>query len=79
VQRKGYVSEDVLPESLQQTLSQIAAEGRERKDEVIDVLSGEQPTKSRWVEESYVTCTWWEGCYYCQDEEKNWHRVKCFA
>jgi hypothetical protein len=76
--RKPYLSEDVLPESLQKTLSEIAAKASDRKDELMDVLSSEQPTKSRQVEEAYNACIWWEGCYYCQDEQKSWHRVKCF-
>jgi hypothetical protein len=80
VERNSYtLTSDVLPKSLTQTLDQIAAKAADCKDKVVDELSNEQPTKSKWVEEVYVTCTWWEGCYYCQDEQKNWHRVKCFA
>jgi hypothetical protein len=30
------------------------------------------------VEQSYRQCIWWEGCYYCQDDQQNWHRVQCF-
>ncbi len=80
VARKSiFLAEEVLPESLQETLNQIASKAADRKDEVVEVLSDEQPAKSRLVESEYVVCTWWEGCYYCQDEDKNWHRVKCFA
>ena len=73
------VSDDVIPESLQKTLDSLAARATDRKDEVVNALSNEQPAKSRMVETAYVHCTWWEGCYYCQDEDKNWHRVKCFT
>jgi hypothetical protein len=73
------VEDNEIPESLKKTLDSIAAKVADRKDEVVNVLSNEQPAKSRMVEDSYIQCTWWEGCYYCQDENKNWHRVKCFA
>ncbi len=26
----------------------------------------------------YEVCTWWDGCYYCRDEEGNWTQVKCY-
>ncbi|HEY9622123.1 MAG TPA: hypothetical protein V6C78_17335 [Crinalium sp.] len=70
--------DDLISEELQQTLNRIAARAGDRKDEVVDMLSNEQPAKSRMVESAYVHCTWWEGCYYCQDENQQWHRVKCF-
>ncbi len=25
------------------------------------------------------TCTWWDGCYYCQDENGNWKSVLCMS
>jgi hypothetical protein len=67
-----------VSESLQTTLDEVASQLADRKDEVVSLLSGEQPSKSRLVDQSYVQCTWWEGCYYCRDEAKRWHRVKCF-
>lgn len=69
---------NLVSESLQTTLNEIALQLADRKDEVVDLLSDEQPSKSRLVDLSYVQCTWWEGCYYCQDEAKQWYRVKCF-
>lgn len=27
---------------------------------------------------SYDVCTWWDGCYYCRDEQGNWSQVKCY-
>lgn len=78
-EKKYLISEDVLPEELQNTLTEIAAKATDRKDEIVDMLSDEQPTKSRLVEMNYKTCMWWEGCYYCQDDNNQWHRVKCFA
>ncbi|NJO78992.1 MAG: hypothetical protein HC827_11025 [Cyanobacteria bacterium RM1_2_2] len=69
---------NLVPESLQTTLNEVAAQLADRKDEVVDLLSDEQPSKSRLVDLAYIQCTWWEGCYYCQDEKKQWYRVKCF-
>jgi asparagine synthetase B (glutamine-hydrolysing) len=72
------IASNYVSESLQETLNSIALRQDDRKDEVVDMLSDEQPSKSRFVEMSYLQCTWWEGCYYCQDEAKRWYRVKCF-
>lgn len=71
-------SYSVVPGSLQKILNELAERVSDRKHEVVDLLSGEQPAKSRQVELGYVRCTWWEGCYYCQSEDKQWHCVKCF-
>ncbi|WP_088891668.1 hypothetical protein [Leptolyngbya ohadii] len=64
--------------SLQDKLSAVAAKAPDRKQEIVDLLSDEQPRKSRVVEQSYSLCIWWEGCYYCQDDRQNWEQVKCF-
>ena len=72
------VESNGVPDSLQKKLDAFADRITDRKTEIVDLLSNEQPTKSRQVEMSYTRCTWWEGCYYCQDEQKRWHRVKCF-
>ncbi|MGG6294717.1 hypothetical protein ACQ4M4_09850 [Leptolyngbya sp. AN02str] len=67
----------VSPE-LQETLDKIAGLTGDRKDEFIDLLNSEHPSISRRVEDAYSRCIWWEGCYYCQDENRKWQRVKCF-
>lgn len=64
--------------ALQEKLNQIATQIPDRKDEIVDLLNDEQPAKSRMVEMSYEQCIWWEGCYYCQDELRQWHQIKCF-
>jgi len=64
--------------ALQKTLDLAAVKTNDRKQEVVALLSNEQPRKSRVVEQSYRQCIWWEGCYYCQDDQQNWHRVQCF-
>lgn len=72
------VESNPISPSLQKKLNEIASSLGDRKDEVVDLLSSEQPAKSRQVEMVYTHCTWWEGCYYCQDDSGQWHRVKCF-
>jgi len=72
------VTDQAIVGKLQQTLAQIAENSRDRKDELVDMLSDEQPSKSRLVELSYIACIWWEGCYYCQDDQGQWYQVKCF-
>lgn len=72
-------TDTTLPASLQKRLNEIVAnQSIDRKEEIVALLSNEQPSKSRLVEMTYLQCTWWEGCYYCQDEQRQWHRVKCF-
>jgi hypothetical protein len=68
----------LVSKPLQETLDDLVAQLGNRKSEVVELLNGEQPSKSRLVDLSYMQCVWWEGCYYCQDEEKRWHRIKCF-
>ncbi|MBF1999115.1 MAG: hypothetical protein IGS38_00150 [Synechococcales cyanobacterium M58_A2018_015] len=72
-------SSNRILDPLQQTLDQLAAELENRKDEVVELLSNEQPSKSRQVELTYAQCIWWEGCYYCKDHTHHWHRIKCFV
>lgn len=67
-----------VSDSLQKTLDALVVDMGDRKDEVVELLSSEQPTKSRLVDLSYTQCTWWEGCYYCRDEANQWHCIKCF-
>lgn len=61
-----------VSESLQATLNQEATKASvDRKDEVARLLNSE-----RFVAD-YQACIWWDGCYYCQDEDKNWYRISC--
>ncbi|NJN88562.1 MAG: hypothetical protein HC881_22600 [Leptolyngbyaceae cyanobacterium SL_7_1] len=77
---QGYsLLDEVKSEELQEQLNQMAAKASDRKDELVDLLNEEQPTKSRLVDSAYSQCTWWEGCYYCQDQDLKWYRVKCFT
>lgn len=79
VTKASFLTNDVLPESLQKLLDEsLENQSIDRKEEIVELLSDEQPSKSRQVDMAYVQCTWWEGCYYCKDENQQWHRVKCF-
>ncbi|GAB4134710.1 MAG: hypothetical protein Fur0046_06860 [Cyanobacteria bacterium J069] len=71
-------TENLVSDDLQATLDRIAAAAADRKDEIVDLLSSEQPKKSRQIDAVFNRCIWWEGCYYCQDELGQWQRVKCF-
>lgn len=77
-QNKTISTDNSISDELKKTLDKIADRATNRKDELVEMLDGEQPAKSHMVETSYGQCIWWEGCYYCQDESKQWHRVKCF-
>jgi acyl-CoA reductase-like NAD-dependent aldehyde dehydrogenase len=80
VKRQRYdFLDEVESEQLQEQLNRIAAKASDRKDELVDLLNEEQPTKSRLVDAAYLQCIWWEGCYYCQMQDLRWYRVKCFT
>lgn len=80
MKHQGYsLLDEVKSTELQAQLNRIAAKASDRKDELVDLLNNEQPTKSRLVDSAYLQCTWWEGCYYCQDQDLKWYRVKCFT
>lgn len=67
-----------IDRALQKRLNTAAAHTADRKQEIVALLSDEQPRKSRTIEQSYAQCVWWEGCYYCQNNQQDWHQVKCF-
>ncbi len=69
---------NAVPEAIQKSLDEIAEQMADCKEQVVELLNDEQPAKSRMVDLTYSQCTWWEGCYYCRDESKQWHQVKCF-
>jgi hypothetical protein len=61
-----------VSEKLQKTLNQEARKpSADRRDEVARLLNSD-----RFVS-SYNACIWWDGCYYCQDENNYWYCVKC--
>lgn len=79
VTKASFSTNDVLPESLQRLLDEsLENQSIDRKEEIVELLSNEQPSKSRQVDMAYAQCTWWEGCYYGKDENQQWHRIKCF-
>ena len=44
-----------------------------RRDEVSELLDGSDFAKY------YVRCTWWGGCYYCQEWGGGWRIIECYA
>ena len=57
---------------LQKTLNKEALNPfADRKDEVATLLNSERCLSF------YNACIWWDGCYYCKDENHSWYCVKC--
>lgn len=61
---------DELQETLDLLTDQVAAESL---PEVVKLLDSKSATLCCEVESSFQTCTWWDGDYYCQDENWQWH------
>jgi hypothetical protein len=57
--------------------------------EVLNRMSGQIPKNrvkevrallvDRRLSDNNVRCTWWDGCYYCQDEKGDWKLISCFV
>lgn len=57
--------------------------------DVLNRLSGEIPPArvkevrallvNRRLSDNNVRCTWWDGCYYCQDEKGDWKLISCYV
>jgi hypothetical protein len=61
-----------VSDQLQKTLNQEARKlASDRKDEVATLLN------SASFVSSYNACIWWDGCYYCKDENNSWYCIKC--
>ncbi len=61
-----------VPDELQKTLDREATNpSSDRKDEIANLLHSE-----RFIAD-YDACIWWNGCYYCKDENSNWYCIKC--
>jgi hypothetical protein len=61
-----------VSDKLQTTLNKEARNpSADRKDEVATLLNSE-----RFVA-SYNACIWWDGCYYCKDEDNYWYCIRC--
>ncbi|MBX7222611.1 MAG: hypothetical protein K1Y36_21875 [Blastocatellia bacterium] len=55
---------------------------------VLNRIAGDMPKETeetqRFLSETekaaaYIRCTWWAGCYYCQDSNGQWHLIYCVA
>lgn len=71
------IYEVVAPET-QKMLNWLVSRAVDRKNEVVDMLSNDEPAKSHEVDSQFIACTWFDGCYYCQDSNKQWYQVKCY-
>lgn len=61
-----------VSEELQRTLEQEASRvSANRKDEVATLLNSERCLSS------YKACIWWDGCYYCKDDNNDWYCIRC--
>ena len=50
-------------------------EAVESFEQVVKLLDSKEPALSEEVKSSFRSCTWWDGDYYCQDENWRWHFV----
>jgi hypothetical protein len=71
------IYEVVAPET-QEMLNWLVRRVGDRKEEIVDMLSNDEPAKSQEVSSAFTACTWFDGCYYCQDQNKQWYQVKCY-
>lgn len=63
-----------VADELQETLDLLTDRGAaESLQEVVNLLNTKSPTLSSKVGFNFQTCTWWDGDYYCQDENWQWH------
>ncbi|HCF29942.1 MAG TPA: hypothetical protein DEV81_22695 [Cyanobacteria bacterium UBA11049] len=63
---------DEVQETLDRLTDQVAAESL---PEVVELLNIKAPALGQEIESSFQSCTWWDGDYYCQDENWRWHSV----
>ncbi|BAC90403.1 gsr2462 [Gloeobacter violaceus PCC 7421] len=61
-----------VSKELQKILDRVAGMAANRKDEVFDLVQQDESMPT-----DVCTCTWWDGCYYCKDEDGLWHSVRC--
>lgn len=67
-----------VPTEVQETLDLFTEQTvapAESKSKVVRLLSSKEPEKSQAVKSSFRSCTQWDGNYYCQDEDWQWHFV----
>ena len=67
-----YPVSDEAQEMLDYLTDQAAAESFDEVDKLLDI---KEPGLSQELKSSFRSCTWWDGDYYCQDEDGKWHLV----
>lgn len=63
---------DEVQETLDCLTDQVPAESLH---EVVELVSTKAPASSEEVKSAFQSCTWWDGDYYCQDENWRWHLI----
>lgn len=66
-----------VPDEVQETLDCLTDQAAaESLNEVVALLGiKEHHNQSQEVKSAFRSCTWWDGDYYCQDENWKWHFV----
>ncbi len=66
-----------VADEVQQTLDWLTEQeaAAESLNEVVELLSIKGTAKSEVVKSAFCSYTWWDGDYYCQDENWRWHFV----
>jgi len=63
-----------ISSELQAQLDQVAQKlSHDCKDELAEQIGYANPLFG------YERCIWWQGCYYCRDQQGNWAQIKCFT
>jgi predicted methyltransferase len=62
-----------VSDELNETLNRIAGDMPSETEETTNFLSESERAAS------YRRCTWWGGCYYCQDSRGRWRLIYCVA
>ena len=62
----------ISPELRRHLDQRVGSQSQDERETVLEKL-GDASTLLK-----YDVCTWWDGCYYCRDEDGNWTQVKCY-
>ena len=62
-----------VSDELNETLNHITGEMLQESDETKSFLTDHQKNSQ------YRRCTWYNGCYYCQNSNGYWYLVYCIA
>lgn len=69
----GYSDTEPVSNEMNQKLDETVGKIRGNEKEIEQLLNEEERKAG------YRKCTWYGGCYYCQDVYGQWHKIKCLA